>query len=74
MLEGIARIEAQGYALLEQLGAPALKSVRSMGGGAKNTQWTVIRARTLGVPLLKAASDEAAYGTARLARLGAKNA
>lgn len=74
MFEGIARIEAQGYTLLEKLGAPSLKSVRSMGGGAKNRQWTAIRARTLGVPLLSVASDEAAYGTARLARLGVQNA
>jgi D-ribulokinase len=74
MFEGIASIEAQGYALLEKLGAPSLNSVRSMGGGAKNIQWTAIRAKSLGVLLLDAASDEAAYGTARLALLGAKNA
>lgn len=74
MFEGIASIEAQGYALLEKLGAPSLNSVRSMGGGAKNMQWTAIRAKSLGVPLLNATSDEAAYGTARLALIGAKNA
>lgn len=74
LFEGIASIETQGYALLERLGAPALNSVRSMGGGAKNMQWTAIRARSLGVPLLNAVSEEAAYGTARLARLGAQNA
>lgn len=74
MLEGIASIEMQGYALLEKLGAPSLNSVRSMGGGAKNMQWTAIRARSLGVPLVNATSDEAAYGAARLALIGAKDA
>ncbi|QWK79266.1 FGGY-family carbohydrate kinase [Ochrobactrum sp. BTU1] len=73
LFEGIANIETQGYALLEKLGAPSLKTVRSMGGGAKNMQWTAIRARSLHVPLLDATSEEAAYGTARLARLGAQN-
>ncbi|GAA5628792.1 D-ribulose kinase [Brucella sp. NBRC 12953] len=74
MFEGIARIETQGYALLEKLGAPTLKSVRSMGGGARNMPWTAIRAKSLGVPLIPAASDEAAYGAARLALIGAKHA
>ncbi|HWT61209.1 MAG TPA: FGGY-family carbohydrate kinase [Ochrobactrum sp.] len=74
MFEGIASIEAQGYALLEKLGAPSLKSVRTMGGGARNMHWTTIRAKRLGVPLLTPSSVEAAYGTARLAFLGAKNA
>ncbi|WP_079210869.1 FGGY-family carbohydrate kinase [Brucella pituitosa] len=74
MLEGIASIEMQGYALLEKLGAPSLISVRSLGGGAKNMQWTAIRAKSLGVPLVNATSDEAAYGAARLALIGAKDA
>jgi len=74
LFEGIASIETQGYALLERLGALAQNTVRSLGGGAKNMQWTAIRARSLGVPLLTAVSEEAAYGTARLARLGAQNA
>jgi xylulokinase len=74
MFEGIATIEAKGYALLEKLGAPALRSVRSMGGGAKNLQWTAIRSRSLGVPVINAASDEAASGAAQLALIGANNA
>jgi hypothetical protein len=36
MLEGIAGIEALGYRRLKELGAPALRSVRSVGGGARN--------------------------------------
>ena len=74
ILEGIANIEAMGYRLLSELGGPALRRVISVGGGAKNAAWTAIRAKRLGVEVTTAATDEAAYGTARLARLGlAKN-
>jgi len=70
LLEGIARIEAQGYQLLQQLGATPLTAVLSTGGGAHNTAFTSIRARLLGVPLCPAARAEAAYGSALLARNG----
>lgn len=70
LLEGIARIEALAYARLQELGAPPLKAVRSVGGGAKNAAWSRIRARYLGVPLAPAISTDAAYGTALLARRG----
>ncbi|QKT04751.1 FGGY-family carbohydrate kinase [Ectothiorhodospiraceae bacterium 2226] len=70
MLEGMARIEAEGYARLAELGAPPLRSVRSIGGGARNPAWREIRARALGVPLLAADNEEAAYGAALLARAG----
>lgn len=70
ILEGIARIEHLGYARLQELGAPPLRSVCSAGGGAKNTAWTRIRGRMLGVAMLPAAQGEAAYGTALLARKG----
>lgn len=67
MLEGIAEIERQGYARLATLGAPALRTVRSVGGGAANRTWTAIRQRKLGVPFASAASTQAAAGAARLA-------
>lgn len=70
MLEGIAQIEKIGYARLTDLGAPSLRSVRSVGGGAANAAWTAIRRRKLGVPFAPAASDEAAAGAARLALIG----
>jgi sugar (pentulose or hexulose) kinase len=72
MLEGIAAIERLGYRRLAELGAPALKSVRSVGGGAANAQWRRIRQRMLGVPFPEAASGEAAAGAARLALAGAR--
>lgn len=67
MLEGIARIEAQGYELLETLGAPALTTVYTTGGGAKNPAWQRIRERILRVKLEKPRSAHAAFGSALLA-------
>lgn len=70
LFDGIASIEALAYSRLRELGAPRLASIRSVGGGASNDVWTRIRERHLDVPMLAAASTEAAYGTALLARLG----
>ncbi len=70
LLESMARIEAQGYQLLESLGATPLKRVLTAGGGAKNSAWTAIRQRQLGVFVTSAVQTEAAYGTAQLALKG----
>jgi sugar (pentulose or hexulose) kinase len=67
MLEGLANIEALGYAKLAELGATPLKRVISAGGGAKNPAYSRIRARRLGVPVTQAIEHEACYGSARLA-------
>jgi sugar (pentulose or hexulose) kinase len=72
LLESLARIEAQGYRLLERLGASALREVFTAGGGAGNAAWTTIRALQLGVPVSAATHTEAAYGAARLAKSGEK--
>lgn len=68
LLESIARIEQRGYRLLAELGAPWPDRVISVGGGARNATWTAIRARLLGVPVVTAAHQEAAYGAALLAK------
>lgn len=70
LLEGIASIEALGYRRLSELGAPALRSIRSVGGGAANPAWTAIRQRKLNVPFENVHSGEAAAGAARLALAG----
>jgi sugar (pentulose or hexulose) kinase len=70
ILEGLARIEARGYAKLAELGATPLQAVVSAGGGAANPTYTRIRARMLGVPVSQAAEHEACYGAAHLARDG----
>jgi sugar (pentulose or hexulose) kinase len=67
MLEGMARIEQHGYALLHRLGAPAPRNLRTTGGGAVNPGWREIRRQLLGLPMLPALHGEAAYGSARLA-------
>ncbi len=72
LLQGLARIEQQGYARLAELGAtPPLKRIITTGGGAKNTAWAAIRERMLGVPVTIAEHAEAAYGAALLAKRGA---
>lgn len=82
LLEGFARIEAQGYRRLQQLGAPVVSTLLSAGGGAGNSAYARIRQRAverqLGQPVVfvppasaEAAYGEAAYGSARLARHGA---
>lgn len=70
LLEGMARIEAQGYRLLQELGAAPLESVLTAGGGTGNPAWTAIRSRFLGVPVRPSPHGEAAYGTALLAARG----
>lgn len=74
LLEGIAGIEVLAYKRLRELGGPALRRVRTVGGGAANPAWTAIRSRRLGVPMLDADNTEAAFGAARLARKGYDNA
>jgi sugar (pentulose or hexulose) kinase len=71
LLEGIAEVEATAYERLRALGAPPVRSVRTVGGGAQNPAWTAIRARRLGIAMPEPVSLEAAYGAALLARRGA---
>jgi sugar (pentulose or hexulose) kinase len=70
LLESIARIEARGYQLLQQLACTPLSHVYTAGGGAKNPAWTTIRERHLQVPILPPVHTAAAYGTALLAMQG----
>lgn len=70
LLESLARIEARGYRLLEDLGATPMRRVLTSGGGAQNAVWQEIRQRLLGVPVAPAAHHEAAYGAALLALHG----
>ncbi len=70
LLEGLAKIEAQGYRLLEERGASPLTQVLTAGGGAKNETWRAIRQRHLKIPVLAAEQTEAAYGAALLALRG----
>ena len=68
LLEGMARIESEGWAKLTALGALPPKRVISIGGGARNPQWRRIRERVLGCPIVSSQAPPA-QGVARLARL-----
>ncbi|PZU97329.1 MAG: carbohydrate kinase [Pseudanabaena sp.] len=67
LLESMARIEAQGYALLQQLGVTPIQKIYTVGGGAQNQVWTKIRHRHLQIPVISSPQSEAAYGSALLA-------
>jgi sugar (pentulose or hexulose) kinase len=73
ILESIADIEARGYQLLTELGAPALQHVFTTGGGAGNEAWQQMRRQRLGVAVIQAEHDAAAYGSALLARKAVEN-
>jgi sugar (pentulose or hexulose) kinase len=66
ILEGMTEIERLGYQRLRELGGPAISSLRTVGGGARNTAWASMRAKAMGVEALRAKSVEAAVGTASL--------
>jgi len=70
MLEGIAEIEAQGYAKLQQLGASKVKRVFTTGGGSVSQPWSTIRETKLGMPVLNPQRSEASVGAAILAKQG----
>lgn len=70
ILEGISKIEQQGYEKLRQLGAPYPTQVETAGGGSVNKHWTKIREGFLNVAVKQAANNEACYGSALLAKQG----
>lgn len=66
ILEGMTEIERLGYQRLRELGSPALSSLRTVGGGARNPAWTTMRETAMGLRTKPARSVEAAVGTASL--------
>jgi sugar (pentulose or hexulose) kinase len=73
MLEGIARIEAEAFKKLEQLGAVPVRRIYTAGGGNRNPAWSKIRERIIGVPVVAAQHTEASYGSALLAKQAVTN-
>jgi sugar (pentulose or hexulose) kinase len=67
MLEAMAGIEAAGYAKLAELSGRKLRSLRTVGGGARNPAWTRLRAERIAAPFLPPLSEHAAVGAALLA-------
>ena len=66
ILEGLARIEAQGWEKFKSMNVEIPKKIITIGGGAGNPQWRRIRERLIGIPI-KTCSKQAAEGVARLA-------
>jgi D-ribulokinase len=70
ILEGLSRIEQQGYQKLKDLGATHINRIQTLGGGAANPQWQAIRSQMIGLPISPARQNQAAYGSALLALQG----
>ncbi|MBT7307780.1 MAG: FGGY-family carbohydrate kinase [Gammaproteobacteria bacterium] len=66
MLEGLSRIEQQGYQKMVELGAPPPGKIYSAGGGSQNQPWMQIRQRLIDVPIVLSQHPDAAYGAAWL--------
>lgn len=66
ILEGMTEIERLGYQRLRELGSPELRSLRTVGGGARNPAWATMRSNAMRVRTEPARSVEAAVGTAAL--------
>ena len=69
LLESMARIEANGYQLLQDLGCSPIQQIYTAGGGAKNQVWAKIRDRYLQIPMQHSLQTEASYGAALLAKI-----
>lgn len=70
MLEGMSRIEHEGWCKLHELGAPYPRTLRTVGGGSHNPAWMQMREQLIGAPMRPARENEAAYGVALLALRG----
>ncbi len=66
LLEGLARIEAQGWEKFKSMDVGIPKTIITIGGGSGNPQWRKIREKLIGIPI-RTCSKQAAEGVARLA-------
>ena len=66
ILQGITMCEKKGYSALVELGATKPTEISTAGGGSKNTMWTKMRERIIGVKTSQASNIDAAYGAALL--------
>jgi len=74
ILQSIGNVELEGFAVLQELGAPAPTIVWTCGGGSKNEMWSKLRERRLAerfqgssIKVRKAECTEASFGAALLA-------
>ncbi len=67
LLEGLTALECAGWERLRELGAPPIRRLITLGGGARNPQWRALRQRALGLPVLNRPQLSACRGMALLA-------
>ncbi len=67
LLEGLTSLECAGWERLRELGAPPIRRLITLGGGARNPQWRALRQRALGLPVLNRPELSASRGMALLA-------
>ncbi len=73
VLQSIGDVERDGFAVLQELGAPPPTIVYTCGGGSTNEMWRQLRERRLverfgtGIQVCKADCTEASFGAALLA-------
>ncbi len=72
LLEGMARIESEGWHRLSKVGAKLPKRIITLGGGARNPQWRRLRERLIGIPIISC-KNSPAIGAALLALNAVKN-
>ena len=68
ILEGITFVEKSCYEKLADLGGCYPNLIYSVGGGAINKKWNIIRNKILNTNIINPKNNEAAYGTALLAK------
>ncbi len=69
MLEGLAEIEAKGWKKLIEMGANPPERIITIGGGANNPQWRIIREKAINIPI-KTSNNPTSYGSAIIALKG----
>jgi len=66
LLEGLTKIELDGWKKLQSLGVPSIKKIITIGGGSKNLNWQKLRQRKIGIPIIRC-KNPPAMGAAILA-------
>ena len=64
----VAKIEAEGYRLLQKYSLTDIKYIYTVGDGSNNRIWEIIRQQLLNVSFSHPQYKKAAYGAAILAR------
>lgn len=66
MIEGLVEIEVLAFKRLNELGAPKVNKIFTVGGGLKNDVWMAMRQQQLTAKIESAKNTDAAFGATRL--------